>query len=735
MLIEIYIETSAGEYERLDMFEDEDINIQYKLKDMSDIGKVFSTYSQTFTVPASPKNNKILNYYFHTDIGGNKNRLINAKLYVNKKIYKTGKISINDGKRKLNSFSQYSINFLSGVSSLKDKIGEDTINDLGVYYPISWTADNFFFAMTTPAVDDYYVPLISNKRLLTYGSGSNDIKWINSTTTIPKAIDYSELRPAMQFKYVMDKIFDYYDLDVEAPLFARTEYTNLYIHLTKEKLEAETKTMDIQNAFGSYSDQLPISPPGYPPLPHSWNISASLSTEVFTITRTFNGSIEESQNGNFYLYMTPNVIFPIDEEVSVKIEYIDMRPLSPSFGQNIFEQTTGLNQGNQIVSILPLGKDYYNGIGPSSPLLFKINVTFNTLVSLTNVNYGIEIRRPFSVAKYKKYSNGNTLSSGNSIVNIFSLIPDMKIIDFLSSFFKMFNIRVRENGSSNKLYFDTPSDFYSNNEEDYTKYVDIEETSLQSKTIYKTYKFTHTNSKYRSNVDIAAALVNNTNSKAFGQLLYTNPNEYASGEYTIETKFSIVPPRIITNTLVQTQYGFDSSAPVDDAVYGPVSTGGKYKPNWGELTLLYKNEITSLIDSSFNPISFGFRVEDAGFPFLTREVTQYVKSGLSDFDIPELYTNSLGFKDEVNILPAQFIYNEYNLYKNGYETTIDKINTPNSFVYVFTGTFPPNKIIDFDMRNNIIIGEEKFRIEEATINILNGKFKLSLINIQNSSIV
>lgn len=725
MLVEIYVETTIGEYERLDMFDDENININYKLKDLGDISKVFSTYSQTFTIPASPKNNQILNHYFSPEVISAKNRVVNSKLYINKKIYKFGKLSMSNGKQKLNNLSQYSINFISGVGSLKDIVGETTLSNLDVFYPISWTGDNFYFSMTEEDYsEDWYVPLISNKRVWTYGAGTNDIKWINSSTEIPKAIDYTELRPAIRFGYVMDKIIENFGLNIEAPLFNRTEYSKLYIHLTKEKLETKKIIMDIQNAFGSYVDQVP---PGYPALPHAWDVSANLSTNVFTISWQNLDAFSSIQTGNFFLRMTPNIIFPISENLSAKVEYIDLRPTSPTFGSPIFEQTINGTEGSEIISALPLDRNFYGGVGLSNPLIFRVDITFNTIIGLTDVNYGIDIRRPGSLSRYSKLSFGNSLSSGNSVVNIWSLIPEIKIIDFLSSFFKMFNIRVIEDNNSDKLYFETPQDFIGV-EKDYTEYIDIDETAITPQTIFKTYKFTHANSKYRSNVDAAAALVNNANSKAFGQLLYTNTLDYASGEYTIETKFSIVPQKTITNTLVETQYGFDSSAPVDDATYGPVSNGGLYKQNWGELTLLYKNGLVTPTDLDNEPISFGIKTTDPVFPDETLQISQYVKSGLSDFDTPELYTNSLGFKDEVNILPIQFVYSEHNLYQNNYNSLIQKINSPNSYIYTFEGYLPPKEVLEFDMRNSIIIGERKYDIEEASINIVTGKSKLLLIN-------
>jgi hypothetical protein len=50
--------------EQLDMFGDESITITSQLKDIRDISKVFSTFTQQFGVPGSGRNNEILNRFY-----------------------------------------------------------------------------------------------------------------------------------------------------------------------------------------------------------------------------------------------------------------------------------------------------------------------------------------------------------------------------------------------------------------------------------------------------------------------------------------------------------------------------------------------------------------------------------------------------------------------------------------------------------------------------------------------
>ena len=49
----LYIKDNSGNYQLTEMFKDETITITSKLQDVRDISKVFTDFSQPFTIPAS----------------------------------------------------------------------------------------------------------------------------------------------------------------------------------------------------------------------------------------------------------------------------------------------------------------------------------------------------------------------------------------------------------------------------------------------------------------------------------------------------------------------------------------------------------------------------------------------------------------------------------------------------------------------------------------------------------
>jgi len=70
---QLYIDTSGnplGEpnFERVDFFNFEEIELTSSIQDVRDISKVFTDFSQEFSLPASKTNNKIFKHYYNVSI-------------------------------------------------------------------------------------------------------------------------------------------------------------------------------------------------------------------------------------------------------------------------------------------------------------------------------------------------------------------------------------------------------------------------------------------------------------------------------------------------------------------------------------------------------------------------------------------------------------------------------------------------------------------------------------------
>jgi len=95
--VQVYIEG-----QKIELFEDEQINVTSSVQNINDISKVFTDFSQSFTVPASTVNNQIFKHFYQTDIGDpyNPSTLFdhnirrNALIEIDLTTFRRGKISI-----------------------------------------------------------------------------------------------------------------------------------------------------------------------------------------------------------------------------------------------------------------------------------------------------------------------------------------------------------------------------------------------------------------------------------------------------------------------------------------------------------------------------------------------------------------------------------------------------------------------------------------------------------------
>ena len=66
-MVELYIYIN-GEVKRIDTFDDEPISITSTLQNINDISKVFTDYSQSFSVPVSKNNNLIFSHWYNNEV-------------------------------------------------------------------------------------------------------------------------------------------------------------------------------------------------------------------------------------------------------------------------------------------------------------------------------------------------------------------------------------------------------------------------------------------------------------------------------------------------------------------------------------------------------------------------------------------------------------------------------------------------------------------------------------------
>ena len=126
-VLQLYIQDT-----RVDLFKDETISLTDTIKNVKDIAKVFTTFTKSFTLPASTTNNKLFKHYYNFDIvdGFDGRTKKNARLEINHVPFKDGKIKLEGVDMKNNQVNAYRVTFFGNTVDLKDIIGDDKLNNL-----------------------------------------------------------------------------------------------------------------------------------------------------------------------------------------------------------------------------------------------------------------------------------------------------------------------------------------------------------------------------------------------------------------------------------------------------------------------------------------------------------------------------------------------------------------------------------------------------------------------------
>ena len=116
----------------LDLFKDEQINVTSMQQNVQDINKVFTDFSQSFTVPATPNNNDIFLHFYENSLQQtiDQNVRCEAVIEIDLTTFRRGKISLEKTEVQNNEPYSYQITFYGDVASLKDTFGDSKLVDI-----------------------------------------------------------------------------------------------------------------------------------------------------------------------------------------------------------------------------------------------------------------------------------------------------------------------------------------------------------------------------------------------------------------------------------------------------------------------------------------------------------------------------------------------------------------------------------------------------------------------------
>ena len=674
MKIEIYVESKVvGEYNLLDLFEDESFNMEFKLKDMADLAKVFSTYTKEITIPASTHNNQVLNHYFDQGVQRSGSRYIKCKIYINQQIFRTGTISVLEGKYINNRLSSYKIYFNTGLTSLKDRIGSDELNSLDLnYLDLDWTPIGIRNAIQNPATSpEIIIPMVSREKVWTMEGSTED----NISTGGTGFIQQSEVRPAIKLRTIVDKIFTKYGLNVNLPFRNEGNYNQLYLWCNN-KTDDEYKDTQISITQPSTTNGQQ-DPSAY--------FSGQVTNNSYKIN--FTGAHTDT-NLPYELYFNLGGV---------------RDPFSNAIYEGLLTLTVEDDQGNTYITKVDADLSYGGSFYISTPIpvpsgatsrTYRIFIGADKPVKYDAISIYFRLRNP-SGGFYGVSSVNNTSTTIQNKFRFQTAVGNIKIIDIITSLIKMYNITILEEKNSDLLNFLRPSDI-RRRLLDFTEYMDVGDFTKMSNDIKKEVVFTHKDSDFFRNKEYKKLV-----GKEYGAEVYTSTDEMLSGDYTVETSFNIMNWFKIYGGNLIMSYGFDSPGSPIDSTDSIVIMARR-----GYYDVRNKDGVVAPIYVGDRNLSF----------------TKYVGVGNQTAD-GESITFDIDISPQDNTPKTKSLYSKY------YSHVISRMYEPNSRLAKYDGYLPTEVLNNFSMVDEVIIGDTKFSIEEASIDISTGKSKLTLMNI------
>ncbi len=666
---ELYIEG-----QRVTLFAKENIRVNSSVQNIEDISRIFNDFSQSFSVPASKNNNKIFKHFYNFSINNGFDARIrhDANIDINGIPLKKGSFRLEKAVTSNGKIQSYRGTFFGELIDLKEVIGEDYLSSLDLSaYDIDYDSANVITGITTGySSEDYVFPLISTKRqwfynsdigVTTYTDTLANIAWNGSAAN--HGAEWTSFRPALKIMRIIEAIETKYGISFSRTFLGTTPFDNLYLWLAGQDAEDTlTNTSRVDNYDSFSTSQPPIG--SFDNASGAYNISEVGIDYVDKIIFDTNSS-----DGVLYTIQLMNNDQVMAEETGTG----DLR-IDQEFGGQ-FQEGASI-YGRIITTASKLIDECF----------FKVEITIGPTVS--------------EVLRADK--DNFTVEGASAAVN--NLMPKLKVIDFLNSIFKLYNLTVLP---TSKTVFDveTLDVWYSNgNIIDISPYVDrSKDVDVSRATIYREISF-----NFQEPGTILADQFNKTNNTAYGDLstkLKTADGTTLDGEsYEIEVDFEQMVYEKLLN--------LNTEDPTN-IVYG-LSLDRGLSAELPEAHLLYIQKKSVSANSIGVVDDTGTKQQINGNVFMPSHV---------DSDAMNYATT---FGSEINEHTGALITNS--LYKRYYNDYITDSFSIKRRKLSYTAKLPLGILTILKLNDRLIIDGDRFIINDMTVNATNQIVNFNLLN-------
>ena len=477
-------------YNRIELFNDEKISVTSSVQNISDISKVFTDYSQSFTIPASKNNNEIFRHWYENSIDNAYDQRIRYPGYIeiDTQTFRSGRWQLEGATIKNNRVEDYKLTFYGELKSLMDKFGDEKLQDVKELndYTVSYSGDLVQELVTTPlsaSQTDVMFPLISSKR--TWAAADPE-----APTSSSYPIVYNELFPAIKLPLILNAFETRYGVNFNGAFLSDARFTKAYLWLKNN--EAETYTMT----------------------------SAERRIEI---------QVTEN-DGNFYANADNNTVTAVGFEESGTFTVNVTSATAFDMTLTVYKDNVFFGSVQSVTDSISYTLGTQTGTGVFS---FTIKKAYSASTPTFNYTY---TANKFIVSNPIQPTDGliTTFSDSGSIVmnNLMDLAitaPDMKVSDFFSGMLKMFNLTAYSTDGVNFTLEQLENWYFLGKIKDFSGYTttDFEYNRVKP---YKKIDF-----KYQKNESILNRSFYDRNAREYGDLNYAFFND--GSDYVIQLPF------------------------------------------------------------------------------------------------------------------------------------------------------------------------------------------------------
>ena len=676
MIVRLYIEGV-----RVDLYEEQAIEIKNSISDSSDIKKINTDFSKDFTVPASNENNKTFKHYYNANVDNtfDARTKVGGVIELSGVPYKFGKVSLLKVNVKKGKPESYTIKFVGNLVDLKKKFGKDELSSLDLSaYDHTFDGATIKAGLTGSLFSGDMIYTLNPKKQYFYSSDPNENTDIPTLSNIADnggasvhGVRFSDLSPSLKTSKILDAIKTKYSLVFSNDFFGTTEFTKLFQTITnkKEGISGGSQIVDFDGG-------------------DSTNVS------FISNTGTFPAQASSASNDNLVwklkLRVTPSAGY---EEV----EYTNTIIIDDT--DNDSSTTNGTQTFQKVLEV--------NG---QATFEVRYKIQANEEFKYTCI---LEQIRSSTISGDVPLQVFNTTASENTLNSEFitaNNIPKIKVLDWLVGIFEVFKLVIipQEDGS---FYIDTLNRYYAKGLiYDVTKYVNFDSYDVARGELFSEIIFAF---------DDPETILNQQFTKNTG-LPYGNEEvklqddqgePLDGGTYDINVPFeTVVYDRlkdINTNTDTNIMYApfisldLEPTFPKINMFYN-IPKGISSSP----IRFITNNEVIETINTTINTAFHSDLVSNANYSFL-------FGSEFSEFNGEELTRN---------------------LYTNHHKTYIDSIFNIKRRNFKFRIDLPLFITTKLQLNDVFKIKDNYYRIDDYTTNLITGKSNFNLINVVDNSL-